>query len=60
LRDHLTRLSAWFENTRRDNAPGVSLPQALVGKYRGASTMIYTHVMAKGAKGVRSPLDLLR
>ncbi len=141
LREHMGKLRKWFDRERRENAPGVSLPQALAGKYRGASvawgwqyvfparvlsrnpydgglirhhlheqaiqravkeavrrtritqpaschtlrhcfathlledgydirtvqellghsdvktTMIYTHVMQKGAKGVKSPLD---
>jgi len=29
----------------------------LLGHSDLKTTMIYTHVMAKGAKGVRSPLD---
>jgi integron integrase len=37
LREHMARLHAWFEKERRDGAPGVSLPRALAGKYRGAS-----------------------
>ena len=141
LRAHLSRLRAWFEEERRRNQPGVSLPYALARKYPQAATqwgwqylfpapglcrdpylgvpvrnhlyekrvqravqqavrragltqpaschtlrhcfathlledgydirtvqellghsdlkttMIYTHVMAKGARGVRSPLD---
>jgi len=141
LRAHLARLRAWFEEERRRDQPGVSLPYALARKYPCAgtqwgwqylfpaptvcrdpylgvpvrhhlhpkrvqravqdavlragldqpaschtlrhsfathlledgydiltvqellghsdlkTTMIYTHVMAKGARGVRSPLD---
>ena len=141
LRAHLARLRAWFEEERRRDQPGVSLPYALARKYPQAgtqwgwqylfpaptlcrdaylgvpvrhhlygkrvqravqqavrragltppaschtlrhsfathlledgydirtvqellghsdlkTTMIYTHVMAKGARGVRSPLD---
>jgi site-specific recombinase XerD len=38
LHDHLAQLRVWFEKERRGNAPGVSLPQALAGKCRGAST----------------------
>ena len=141
LRAHLSRLRAWFEEERRREQPGVSLPYALARKYPQAgtqwgwqylfpaptlspdpylrvavrhhlhpkrvqravqeavlragleqpaschtlrhsfathlledgydirtvqellghsdlkTTMIYTHVMAKGARGVRSPLD---
>ena len=141
LRAHLARLRAWFEEQRRRDQPGVSLPYALARKYPHAgtqwgwqyvfpapalsrdpylgvpvrhhlygkrvqravqqavrraeltqpaschtlrhcfathlledgydirtvqellghsdlkTTMIYTHVMAKGARGVRSPLD---
>jgi integron integrase len=37
LRKHMNRLKQWFDKERRENAPGVSLPQALAGKYRGAS-----------------------
>lgn len=141
VRAHLARLRAWFEEERRRNRPGVSLPYSLARKYPRAgtqwgwqylfpaptlcrdrylgvwvrshihekrvqravqeavhraglsqpaschtlrhsfathlledgydirtvqellghsdlkTTMIYTHVMAKGARGVRSPLD---
>ena len=38
LRQHLDRLQAWFGEQRRRGAPGVSLPRALAGKYRNAST----------------------
>ncbi len=92
LRVHLARLREWFEEQRRQGAPGVSVPGALAAKYPGAATqwggqsvvpsaslcgdpysgrpvqkllehndvkmtMIYTHVMGKGARGVKSPLD---
>jgi integron integrase len=38
VRKHLQELRAWFEKERVRGAPGVSLPFALAGKYRGAST----------------------
>jgi integron integrase len=38
LREHLGKLRQWFDKERRENALGVSLPQALAGKYHGAST----------------------
>jgi site-specific recombinase XerD len=31
--------------------------QELLGRADVSTTMIYTHVLNKGAKGVRSPLD---
>jgi site-specific recombinase XerD len=33
--------------------------QELLGHKDVSTTMIYTHVMNKGGKGVRSPMDLL-
>ncbi|MCC7258091.1 MAG: integron integrase [Gammaproteobacteria bacterium] len=38
LRTHMRHLREWFEAERRRGAPGVSLPQALARKYRGAAT----------------------
>jgi len=38
LRAHLTRLRAWFEEERRRQQPGVSLPFALDRKYPRAAT----------------------
>ncbi|HEX4648850.1 MAG TPA: integron integrase [Steroidobacteraceae bacterium] len=38
LRAHLGRLRAWFEEERRRNQPGVSLPAALARKYPQAGT----------------------
>ena len=38
LRAHLSRLRAWFEEERRRNQPGVSLPYALARKYPQAAT----------------------
>lgn len=38
LRAHLARLRAWFEDERRRQQPGVSLPRALVRKYPHAGT----------------------
>jgi integron integrase len=36
--EHMGRLREWFVDERRRGAPGVSLPQALARKYRGAAT----------------------
>ncbi|HET9328957.1 MAG TPA: integron integrase [Steroidobacteraceae bacterium] len=38
LRAHLARLREWFEEERRRNSPGVSLPHALARKYPQAAT----------------------
>ena len=38
LRTHLTRLRAWFDEERRLQRPGVSLPFALARKYPAAAT----------------------
>ena len=38
LRAHLARLRAWFEDERRRQQPGVSLPRALARKYPHAGT----------------------
>jgi site-specific recombinase XerD len=38
LRGHLARLREWFEEQRRQGAPGVSVPGALAAKYPGAAT----------------------
>ena len=38
LRAHLARLRAWFEEERRRDQPGVSLPYALARKYPQAGT----------------------
>jgi integron integrase len=35
---HLARLREWFEEQRRQGAPGVSVPGALAAKYPGAAT----------------------
>jgi len=37
LRAHLSRLHVWYEAERRCGRPGVSLPQALAGKYPHAA-----------------------
>lgn len=36
LKTHFSRLKQWFDQQRRDNAPGVSLPFVLRRKYPGA------------------------
>jgi site-specific recombinase XerD len=33
--------------------------QELLGHSEGSTTMIYTHVLNKGGRGVSSPLDVL-
>jgi integron integrase len=38
LRSHLTRLRAWFDEQRRQQQPGVSVPHALAAKYRHVGT----------------------
>ena len=38
MREHLSRLRAWFETERRQQRPGVSLPAALARKYPNAAT----------------------
>ena len=38
LRVHLARLKEWFEEERRQRAPGVSVPGALAVKYTGVGT----------------------
>lgn len=63
---HLARLREWFDNERRLNRPGVSLPLALERQYPSASTSwawqylfpsSRTCIDPYGGRGVRSPLD---
>ena len=73
IREHLAKLFDRFRRQRKLRERGVSLPTAIARKYPKAATewgwqellghadvkttMIYTHVVGKGAMGVKSPLD---
>jgi len=48
------RASRWLT----DGMP-LELVQELLGHSDVSTTMVYTHVMNKGARGVKSPLDRL-
>ena len=67
---HLAKLRLRFDQQRKAGEPGVSLPthlvragydirtiQELMGHADIRATMLYTHVLGKGALGVKSPLD---
>jgi integrase len=55
LREHLAKLHVRFEQQRRAGEPGTV--QELLGHADVRATMLYTHVLGKGAMGVKSPLD---
>jgi integrase len=64
VKAHLDRVREIWLADRAAGRPGVELPDALNRKYVNAAaewfvstTMIYTHVLNKGGRGVVSPLD---
>jgi len=66
LQRHLARVKLQHEEDVRAGHGAVYLPYTLERKYPAAATdcadlattMIYTHVLNKGGKGVKSPLEL--
>lgn len=57
LRNHLAALTAWFERERQVNAPGVSLPTALRGKYPGAPLSLGWQWLFPARTFCRDPYD---
>jgi integrase len=55
LRAHLARLRAWFEDERRRQQPGVSLPRALPRKYPHAGTQWGWQYLFPSASLCRDP-----
>ena len=55
LRAHLARLRAWFEDERRRQQPGVSLPRALARKYPHAGTQWGWQYLFPSASLCRDP-----
>ena len=55
LRAHLSRLRSWFEEERRQQRPGVSLPFALARKYPQAGTQWGWQYLFPGAETSKDP-----
>ena len=49
----------WARPSLRHPTAGVRTEQELLGYVDVATTMIYTHVLNKGGRGILSPLDAL-
>jgi integron integrase len=57
LARHIAALKAWHERERAAGAPGVPLPQALKGKYAGASTSLAWQWVFPSRSLCRDPYD---
>ncbi len=59
VRAHLTRLRSWYEEERRRQRPGVSLPVALMRKYPQAATQWGWQYLFPAAELCRDPYSRL-